>query len=39
LLLVGSAYTITVTGDMGARLVHIDAIGVQGNKIPAHDDD
>lgn len=37
-LLVASTYTIIVTGDMGARLVHIDAIGVQGNKIPEHGD-
>jgi len=39
ILLAGSAYTIAVTGDMGARLVHIDTIGVQCNKIPAHDND
>lgn len=38
-LMAGAVYTITVTGDMGARLVHIDAIGVQGNKIPAEDTD
>ncbi|MGF7232858.1 DUF2231 domain-containing protein [Arachidicoccus sp.] len=37
-LLAGAAYTITVTGDLGARLVHIDALGVQGNQIPAQDD-
>jgi hypothetical protein len=36
-LLAGSGYTIAVTGDMGARLVHIDGVGVQGNKIPAKD--
>jgi len=34
-----ATYTIVVTGDMGARLVHIDAIGVQGNQIPLHDSD
>jgi uncharacterized membrane protein len=39
LLLVGSAYTICVTGDMGARLVYIDGVGIQGNKIPEHDSD
>lgn len=37
-LLAGAAYTITVTGDLGARLVHIDALGVQGNQMPAQDD-
>lgn len=40
IILLGAAvYTIAVTGDMGARLVHIDGIGVQGNKIPLHDMD
>lgn len=39
ILMAGAVYTITITGDMGARLVHIDAIGVQGNKIPAEDTD
>lgn len=38
-LMAVSVYTITITGDMGSRLVHIDAIGVQGNKIPLHDTD
>lgn len=39
-ILMGCAvYTIHTTGEMGARLVHIDAIGVQGNKIPLHDKD
>lgn len=38
ILMAGSVYTIAVTGDMGARLVHIDAIGVQGREIPADDD-
>lgn len=37
-LMAGSVYTIAVTGDMGARLVHIDGIGVQGRGIPAEDD-
>lgn len=37
ILMAGSVYTIAVTGDMGARLVHIDAIGVQGREIPAED--
>ncbi|MHB1921153.1 MAG: DUF2231 domain-containing protein [Chitinophagaceae bacterium] len=36
-LLIGSAYTIVITGDMGARLVYINGIGVQGNELPAHD--
>ena len=36
-LLIGSAYTIAVTADMGARLVYINGIGVQGNELPAHD--
>lgn len=39
ILMTGAVYTITITGDMGGRLVHIDAIGVQGNKIPLHDMD
>jgi uncharacterized membrane protein len=39
ILMAGAVYTITITGDMGARLVHIDAIGVQGNRIPLHDMD
>lgn len=39
ILMAGAIYAITVTGDMGARLVHIDAIGVQGNQIPLHDMD
>lgn len=38
LLLATASYTIAVTGDMGGRLVHIDGVGVQGNKLPAHDD-
>jgi len=39
-ILMGCAtYTITIAGEMGARLVHIDAIGVQGNQIPSHDMD
>lgn len=38
-LMACAVYTITITGDMGARLVHIDAIGVQGNQIPLHDTD
>ncbi len=38
ILMAGSVYTIAVTGDMGARLVHIDALGVQGREIPAEDD-
>lgn len=39
-ILMGCAvYAIHTTGEMGARLVHIDAIGVQGNKIPLHDND
>lgn len=39
-ILMGCAvYAIHTTGEMGARLVHIDAIGVQGNKIPLKDDD
>jgi hypothetical protein len=37
LLLAGSSYTVVVTGDMGARLVHIDGVGVQGRYLPAHD--
>lgn len=39
LLMAASVYTVVITGDMGGRLVHIDAIGVQGNKIPLHDTD
>ncbi|TAN18727.1 MAG: hypothetical protein EPN37_04700 [Chitinophagaceae bacterium] len=39
ILMAGAVYAIHTTGDMGARLVHIDAIGVQGNKIPLHDTD
>jgi uncharacterized membrane protein len=39
ILMAGAVYAIAVTGDMGARLVHIDAIGVQGNRIPLHDTD
>lgn len=39
ILMAGAVYTIHTTGDMGARLVHIDAIGVQGNRIPLHDTD
>jgi len=38
-LLLGATYTIAVTGDMGARLVYIQTIGVQGNQLPKHDDD
>ena len=38
ILLAAATYTVVVTGDMGARLVHIDGIGVQGRYIPAHDD-
>lgn len=38
LIMVASAYTVAVAGDMGARLVHIDGIGVQGRDLPAHDD-
>jgi len=38
-LLLGATYTIAVTGDMGARLVYIQTIGVQGNQIPEHDED
>ncbi|MGN6603554.1 MAG: hypothetical protein ACTHK8_13960 [Ginsengibacter sp.] len=38
LLMVASAYTVAVAGDMGARLVHIDGIGVQGRYLPVHDD-
>jgi uncharacterized membrane protein len=38
LLLSAAAYTVAVTGDMGARLVQIDGIGVQGRELPAHDD-
>lgn len=39
-ILMGCAtYTIVVAGDMGARLVHIDEIGVQYNQIPAQDMD
>lgn len=38
-LMAGAVYAITITGDMGARLVHIDAIGVQDNRIPLHDTD
>lgn len=39
ILMAGAVYAIHTTGDMGARLVHIDAIGVQGNRIPLHDAD
>lgn len=39
LLLIGCAYTITITGNMGAPLVHIDGMGVQGHEIPLHDMD
>ncbi len=38
-LMAAAVYTITITGDMGARLVHIDAIGVQYNRIPLQDTD
>jgi uncharacterized membrane protein len=38
LLLAACSYTVIVAGDMGARLVHIDGVGVQGRDIPAHDD-
>lgn len=38
LALAACSYTVAVTGDMGARLVHIDGIGVQGRGLPAHDD-
>ncbi|MCL6523663.1 MAG: hypothetical protein K6T34_03280 [Thermoflavifilum sp.] len=37
-LLLAASYTVAVAGDMGARLVHIDGIGVQGRGIPAEDD-
>lgn len=37
-LLAAASYTVAVAGDMGARLVHIDGIGVQGRGIPAEDD-
>jgi len=37
ILMAASVYTITITGDMGARLVHIDAIGVQGRMLPHED--
>lgn len=33
LLMLGAVICIHTTGDMGARLVHIDAIGVQGNRV------
>jgi len=36
-MLAGAAYCVIITGDMGARLVFIDGIGVQGHHIPAHD--
>ncbi len=39
ILMAGAVYTIAITGDMGARLVYIDSVGVQGNKIPLHDMD
>ena len=38
LLLAAGSYTVIITGEMGARLVHIDGIGVQGRGIPPHDD-
>lgn len=38
LALAACSYTVSVTGDMGARLVHIDGIGVQGRGLPLHDD-
>lgn len=38
-LMLGAVACIHTTGEMGARLVHINAIGVQGNEIPLHDDD
>lgn len=34
LVMFASVYTIHITGEMGARLVHIQAIGVQGNQVP-----
>ena len=37
-LLAACSYTVAVTGEMGARLVHIDGLGVQGRDLPAHDD-
>lgn len=37
LALTACSYTVSVTGDMGARLVHIDGIGVQGRGLPLHD--
>lgn len=39
LCMLGAVYSIHTAGEMGARLVHIDAIGVQGHKIPIHDTD
>lgn len=39
ILMACATYSIVITGDMGARLVHIDAIGVQYNQIPLHDTD
>lgn len=38
ILLTACSYTVIVAGDMGARLVHIDGIGVQGRDLPQHDD-
>lgn len=37
LLMAACSYTVLVAGDMGARLVQIDGIGVQGHDIPSHD--
>lgn len=36
--LAACSYTVAVAGDMGARLVHIDGLGVQGRGLPLHDD-
>ncbi|MBX5438141.1 MAG: hypothetical protein IRZ29_01225 [Thermoflavifilum sp.] len=37
IFMIASVYTVAVAADMGARLVHIDAIGVQGRMLPAED--
>lgn len=39
LILLGSAYTVSITGHLGSQLVHIDAVGVQGHYVVKEDND
>ncbi len=39
LILLGSAFTVSVTGHLGSQMVHIDAVGVQGHYLEKEDKD